>query len=47
MRLFATSPHRPFVSFNSFNWIDVREKNAASHAEKKADKISSTVKIRI
>ena len=39
----AMSPESPFLSFNSFSWSDVREKNAASQAEKKAEKTRSTV----
>ena len=46
-RSLAMSPQRPFLSFNSFSWSDVREKKAASQAEKKAEKTRSMVKRRV
>ena len=36
-REFTREPDRPLFSFISFSWRGLREKNAASHAEKNAE----------
>ena len=36
-REWTSEPDRPFFSLISFSWRGLREKNAASHAEKKAE----------